>query len=54
MIVSEKSLQNLPEYIQFLLTKVNLMKKGIISWDKMRNSGYYDHDYTHSFFGKDI
>ena len=36
---------------------MNLIKKGIISSKKMRNSGNYKlymYDYAHSFFGKDF
>ena len=55
MIVSEKSHQNLSDYIQFLFKKrYDLMKKGIISTEKMRNSGNYIYDYAHSFFEKDF
>ena len=32
----------------------NLIEKGIISSEKMRNSGYYMYGYAHSFFGKDF
>ena len=32
----------------------NLIRKGIISSEKMRNSGNYNYDYAHSFFGKDF
>ena len=48
MIVSEKSYQNLSDYIQF--KKMNLMTKGISSGEKIRNSGNYNYDYAHSFF----
>ena len=42
MIASEKSHQKLSDYIQFLLKKdLNLIKKGIMSSEKMRNSGNY-------------
>ena len=55
MIVSEKSHQNLSDYIQFLVQKdLNLFKNEIISCEKMRNTGNYIYDYTHSFFGKDF
>ena len=55
MIISEKPYQNLSEYIQFLFKKIfELNKKGIISGEKMRNSGNYNYDYAHSFFGKDF
>ena len=55
MNVSEKSHENLSDYIQFLL-KIEFWsnKKGIISSDKMRNSGNYNYDYAHSFLGKDF
>ena len=33
---------------------LNLIKKGIISIEKMVNSGNYNNDYAHSFFGKDF
>ena len=32
----------------------NLIIEGIISSEKMRNSGNYNYDYHHSFFGKDF
>ena len=55
MIVSEKSHQNLSDYIQFLFLKdLNLIKKKIISSEKMRNSGNHINIYSHSFFGKDF
>ena len=56
MIASEKSHQNLSDYIQFLLKikDLNLIKEGIISTEKMRNSGNYVYDYAHSLFGKDF
>ena len=42
MIVLEKSHQNLSYYIQFLLKKgIEFNKKGIISSEKMKNSGNY-------------
>ena len=53
MIVSEKSHQILLECIQFSFY-LNLIKKGFISSEKMRNSGKYNYDYAHSFFGKDF
>ena len=30
------------------------MKKDIIAIEKMRKSGSYNYDYTHSFFRKDF
>ena len=40
--VSEKSHQNLSEYIQFLSKQdLHLIKEGIISSEKMRNLGIY-------------
>ena len=55
MIVSEKSYQNISDYIQFLLKeRFEFIKKGIISSEKMRNSSKYNYDYAHSFFGKDF
>ena len=56
MIVSEKSHQNLSGYIQFLFKKIFEFnkKEGIISSEKVRNSGNYNCDHTHSFFGKDF
>ena len=40
MIVSEKSYKNVSDYNQFLFKKdMNLMKKKIISSEKMRNLG---------------
>ena len=48
MNVSEKSHQNLLDYIQFLFKKyIKLTKKGIISGEKMINSGNYISDYAH-------
>ena len=37
-------------------SKINLdlIKKGITSSEKIRNSGIYIYDYAHSFFGKDF
>ena len=44
MIVSEKSHQNLSEYIQFLINKhLYSIKKRTISSEKMRNSGNYNY-----------
>ena len=38
-------------YNQFLFKFFfNLIKKRIISSEKMRNSGYYNYNYAHSFF----
>ena len=55
MIVSEKSHQNLSDYIQFLFRKdLNMRKEGIISNEKMRNSGNYIYDYAHSLFVEDF
>ena len=53
MILSEKSLQNLSDYFQSFLVFFNLIKKGIDSGEKIRNSGNYNDDYDHSFFGRD-
>ena len=33
---------------------MNLIKKWMIFNEKMRNSGNYNYDYAHSFFGKDF
>ena len=42
-----------PSKSSFYSKKVlNLIKKGIISGETMRNSGIYNYDYAHSFFGK--
>ena len=55
MIISEKSHQVLSHYIQFLFKiRFELNEKGIISFEKMRNSSNYIYDYAHSFFGKDF
>ena len=55
MIVSEKSHMNLSDCIQLLLRRVvELVKKGIISNRKMRNSCNYINDYAHSFSEKDF
>ena len=55
MIVSKKSNQNLSDHFQFLLKKkINSILKGIISREKMRNSGDYIYEYANSFFGKDF
>ena len=55
MIVTDKSHQNLSDYIQILLKKrFNLMEKVIISNDKMRNSGNYIYDHAHLFFVKNF
>ena len=53
MIVSEKSHQNLSDYIPFSFKKgLKLNTKGIISREKIRNSGNYNYNYGHLFFGK--
>ena len=55
MIVSEKPHKNLSDYIPFLLKKnLHLILNGIISSEKMRNSGNYNCNYAHSFFGKEF
>ena len=56
MIATEISHQNISEYIQFLLNKkdLNLIKTGITTSEKIINSGNYNYDYVHSFFGKDF
>ena len=55
MSVSEKSLQNLSDYIQFYSKKdLNFIKKGIFDSEEMRNWGNFNNDYVHSFFGKDF
>ena len=55
MIVSEKLYQNLSNLIQFPLKKyLKLLKIGIISCEKMKNSGNNINDYAHSFIGKDF
>ena len=52
MIVSEKSYQNLPEYIQFSFKKRFELNQKRLFLEK--KSGNYNYDYTHSFFGKDF
>ena len=48
MIVSEKSHQNLSDYIQFLFKKdLNLIRKGIISNEKKINLSNYIYDYAY-------
>ena len=55
MIVSKKSHPNLSDYIQFLFKNDwNLIKKGIVSSEEIRNSGNYIYDYAYSFFGEDL
>ena len=51
MIVSEKSHQNLSDYIHFLFKKIyiNVIKKEIISVEKMRNSGNFNYYYAPRF-----
>ena len=41
-------------YPVFIKKSFNLIKKGIISGEKMKNSGNYIYDYAHSFIGKDF
>ena len=38
----------------FCFNDLNLLKKGVISSEKIRNSGNYNYNYVHSFFGKDF
>ena len=55
VIASEKSRQNLSEYIQFSLQirfKVN--KKKSFASEKMRNSGNYINNYVQAFFEEDF
>ena len=53
--LSEKSHQNPSDYIHFYSKYyLNLIKKWIVSSEKMRNSGNYNYDYAHSFFGKNF
>ena len=54
MILSEKSHQNLSDYIQFLFKNIFKFnkKKWIISSEKIRKSGNYMYGYARSFFGK--
>ena len=55
MIVSEKLYKNLSDYIQYYLQKdLKLIKKEIISTEKMRNSDNYNNDYAHSVFRKNF
>ena len=42
----------LSDYIYFFKI-MNSIEKGLFQV-KMRNSGNYDYDYAHSFFGKDL
>ena len=52
MIASEKSRQNLTEYIHFLLKKdFNSIEERFFSSEKIRNSGNYVYNYA-SFFGE--
>ena len=53
-MLSENQFQNLSNYVKILSNFLNLIKKVIISSDKMRNSGNYDDDYVYSFFGNDL
>ena len=55
MIASEKSHQNLSDYIQPVINLKNdlkLIKKLIFSSEKMRNSGNCIYDYAPCFFGE--
>ena len=54
MIVSEKSHQNLSDYIQFSFKKIEFNKKRLFPVEKMRNVDNYNYDYVQSSFGKDI
>ena len=55
MMVSEKLHQNLSDYSHFLFKKyLNLIKNGIFSSEKMKNSGNYTYAHAHSFFGNDF
>ena len=55
MILLEKSHQNLSDYIKYSFKKIfKVIKKGIISGEKIKNSGNYNYNYAHSFFGKDF
>ena len=56
MFVSEKSHQNLSDFIQFLFKRRFELnkKKGIISSEKIINSGHNTYNYNHSFFEKDF
>ena len=40
--------------VKKIIKDLNLINKGIISSEKMRNSGNYIYDYAHPFFGKDF
>ena len=54
-IKSEKSHQTYQIIASFYSKKyLHLLIKGIIYGEKMRNSGIYNYDYDHSFFGKDF
>ena len=55
MIVSEKSHNNISDYIQLLFKKrFEFNKKGLFLVKKMRNLGNYNCNYAHSYFGKDF
>ena len=54
MIASEKSHQNLPDYNQFLLKKIELDQQQIFSSEKIRNSAYCIYNYSRSFFREDF
>ena len=49
------TLESIRVYPVFIKKKgSNLIKKGIISSEKMRKSGNFIYDYAHSFLGKDF
>ena len=52
MIASEKSHQNLSDYNQFSLKKIEVNQNQNFSSEKMRNLGNCIYDYTHSFIGE--
>ena len=53
MIASEKTQHNLSDSNHFLLKKrFDVKEKQIFPSEKLRNSGNYNYDYAHSFFGK--
>ena len=49
--ITSKSIRPYPVFIQ---NRFEVNKKGIISNEKMRNSGNYIYDYAHPLFGEDF
>ena len=55
MVVSDKPDKKKSDYIHYLFkNSFKFNEKRIISSGKIRNSGNYNYDYFHSFFGKDF